>query len=104
MGKSQVSKYESGRELPKLHTLAALLEAVGVGVFEFWYIVSLIDGGEAQLGQADQSILPMPPLPLSGPGLMSSETDIAFKRLMDDVMKIYHQISIERIRELSKGS
>jgi len=46
IGKSQLSKYESGKELPKLDSLEKLLDALGVGYFEFFRILALIDQGE----------------------------------------------------------
>lgn len=102
IGKSQVSKYESGRELPKLDTLAGLLKALEVGVFEFWYTVHLIDAGEAQIDSSAGICLTLPPLALSGPGLLSTETDIAFRRLMEDVMQVYHQMNAERLMDLNR--
>jgi transcriptional regulator with XRE-family HTH domain len=69
IGKSQMSKYESGKELPKLDTLATVLEGLKVGVFEFWYTVYLINAGEAQIDSKEGTFLTPPPLPLGGAGL-----------------------------------
>lgn len=102
IGKSQMSKYESGRELPKLPTLAVLFEALDVGVFEFWYTVYLIDAGEEQIDSKGGTVLALPPLPLAGTGLMSTETDVAFRRLMKDVMLVYHQMNAERLLGLNR--
>src|SRR3954463_11248292 len=98
IGKSQMSKYERGRELPKLDTLAPILEALEIGVFEFWYTVYLIDLDESKISPKEAGTVKLPPLPLSGPGLLSTETDAAFKRLMDDVMQVYHQMNAEKLR------
>jgi len=42
MGKSQVSKYESGKELPKLESLERLLAVLGVEPLTFFYTAHLI--------------------------------------------------------------
>jgi transcriptional regulator with XRE-family HTH domain len=101
MGKSQVSKYENGKELPKLDTLAQILQVLNVNLFDFWYTVHLIDAGEAKidLKESTQLALP-PPLLLNGAGLISGETDAAFKRLLDDVMKVYHQMNAEMLKAI----
>lgn len=39
MGKSQLSKYETGRELPRMETLAKILDATGVEPLWFFYLV-----------------------------------------------------------------
>jgi hypothetical protein len=33
---------------------------------------------------------------------MSVETDVAFRRIMEDVMQVYHQMNAERLRELGR--
>jgi transcriptional regulator with XRE-family HTH domain len=102
IGKSQMSRYEGGKELPRLDTLVTVLAALRVGIFEFWYIVHLIDSGEAQIDSNAGILFTLPPLLLNGAGLMSTETDAAFKRLIEDVMKVYHQMNAERLRDLSR--
>jgi transcriptional regulator with XRE-family HTH domain len=46
MGKSQLSKYENSKELPKLESLERVLLALGVGYFEFFRVLDVIDRGE----------------------------------------------------------
>lgn len=105
IGKSRISKYEGGKDLPRLDTLANLLSALEVGIFEFWYTVYLIDLGEEQLDFKEETgtlTQRLPPLPISGPGLLSNEADTAFKRLMEEVMKVYHQMNAEKLRDLQR--
>lgn len=43
LGKSQLSKYESGRELPKLDSLARLLEALDTTALQLFYVHDLLE-------------------------------------------------------------
>ena len=49
IGKSQLSKYENGKELPKLDSLEKVLNALKVGYFEFFYTLYLVDRRAADL-------------------------------------------------------
>ncbi|HEX3526255.1 MAG TPA: helix-turn-helix transcriptional regulator [Thermoanaerobaculia bacterium] len=46
IGKSQLSKYESGKELPKLDSLEKVLLVLNVGHFELFRMLALLDRGE----------------------------------------------------------
>jgi len=46
IGKSQLSKYESGKELPKLDSLEKVLVVLDVGHFEYFRMLALLDRGE----------------------------------------------------------
>jgi transcriptional regulator with XRE-family HTH domain len=46
VGKSQLSKYESGKELPKLESLERVLGALQMDYFEFFRVLDAIDRGE----------------------------------------------------------
>jgi transcriptional regulator with XRE-family HTH domain len=46
IGKSQLSKYESGKELPKLDSLEKVLLVLNIGHFEFFRMLVLLDRGE----------------------------------------------------------
>ncbi|MEA2559319.1 MAG: Helix-turn-helix domain [Acidobacteriota bacterium] len=58
IGKSQLSKYENGRELPKLETLERVLSVLDVQPISFFYTVAMLD---SLTGRLDD---PLPPLPL----------------------------------------
>ncbi len=49
IGKSQLSKYENGKELPKFETLEKILHVLKVDMFEFFYTLYLVDGRAAAL-------------------------------------------------------
>lgn len=61
IGKSQLSKYENGRELPKLETLERVLSVLGVQPISFFYTVAMLDSLAGRLDEpADVPPLPMP--------------------------------------------
>ena len=61
IGKSQLSKYENGRELPKLETLERVLSVLGVQPISFFYTVAMLD---SLAGRLDDSAADLPPLPM----------------------------------------
>jgi transcriptional regulator with XRE-family HTH domain len=96
IGKSQLSKYENGKELPKLDSLEKVLKALGVGHFEFFYTLYLVDQRAADLARSDageelSGQLSLPPL-LRGMSLLSSSTDQAFSRVFTDVLLLYRAV------------
>lgn len=65
IGKSQLSKYENGRELPKLETLERVLGVLDVQPISFFYTVAVLDGLLAGLvPRIDDPHADLPPLPL----------------------------------------
>jgi transcriptional regulator with XRE-family HTH domain len=48
MGKSQLSKYENGRESPKLETLARLLDVLEVEPLAFFYLMQVLHRGASE--------------------------------------------------------
>jgi len=100
IGKSQLSKYENGKELPKLDSLEKVLKALGVGHFEFFYTLYLVDQradglARGEGGQALVEKISMPPL-LSGSSLLSQTTDQGFARVFTDLLQLY-RIVFEQI-------
>jgi transcriptional regulator with XRE-family HTH domain len=98
VNKSQLSKYESGKELPKFDSLTKVLKALEVGPFEIFYTMHLIDLQAAQLDlQQECKAQRLPPLTLAGKGLLSDQQDAAFQRLLDDVMSLYNSVFLETL-------
>jgi len=52
VGKGQLSKYETGKELPKLDSLVRLLDQLGVTLFSFFYTLHIIDERASSLNEA----------------------------------------------------
>ena len=107
IGKSQISKYETGKELPKLDSLEKVLKALEVGHFEFFYTLYLVDCRAADLARGDgepeddperlggktwpEEQLYLPPL-LKGHLLLSESTDQAFTRIFVDLLVLYRRV------------
>lgn len=84
-GKSQVSKYENGQELPKLETLARILPVLDVSPLGFFFALAVVDDLEAKR-RAGINDLPVPPvLPLLRPG----GADAAFAQLVSGFLQFY---------------
>jgi transcriptional regulator with XRE-family HTH domain len=110
IGKSQLSKYENGKELPKLDSLEKVLNALEVGYFEFYYTLHLVDRRAADLGRAEERVahsaripglaagdpLYMPPL-YDGNSLLAGTTDQAFSQVFTDLLLLYRRIFEQRV-------
>ncbi|HTG32164.1 MAG TPA: helix-turn-helix transcriptional regulator [Thermoanaerobaculia bacterium] len=119
IGKSQLSKYENGKELPKLDSLEKVLNALKVGYFEFFYTLYLVDRRAADLARAEageeesaaeeggeregeipaitadepaEGPLYMPPLHNNGNTLLADTTDQAFSQVFTDLLLLYRRV------------
>lgn len=111
IGKSQLSKYENGKELPKLDSLEKVLNALRVGYFEFFYTLYLVDRRAADLERVDgaepsPSLFaaaeaghggfqdePLYPPPLQrGNSLLAETTDQAFRQVFTDLLLLYRRV------------
>jgi transcriptional regulator with XRE-family HTH domain len=100
IGKSQLSKYENGKELPKLDSLEKVLIALRVSYFEFFYTLHLVDRRASELeraGNGDGGEAPhAEPLhrPSFFPGntLLDDTTDQAFSQVFTDLLLLYRRI------------
>lgn len=98
IGKSQLSKYENGKELPKLDSLEKVLNALDVGHFEFFYTLYLLDDRAAELARlADrpregEERRPLPPPLWKAHPLLSESTDQAFTRVFSDLLHLYRRV------------
>jgi transcriptional regulator with XRE-family HTH domain len=119
IGKSQLSKYENGKELPKLDSLEKILGVLQVGQFEFFYTLYLVDRRAADLarvrveesfqfgevagiasvadtadtagtGYLEEPML-MPPL-FKTQSLLEEPTDQAFTRIFADLLLLYRRV------------
>jgi len=109
IGKSQLSKYENGKELPKLDSLEKVLTALEVGYFEFFYTLHIVDrraadlereGREGREGKLREPAGDGGPLyipPLEGEGVAEGGTDGAFSRVFTDLLILYRRLFEQRI-------
>ena len=96
VGKSQLSKYERGTELPRLDTLERVLNSLNVGCLEFFYTLQAIDHGEHSKG-SDSWILM---LGSTGSSILDSSTQKAFQLVMGDLLKLYGNVLANVVRGL----
>ena len=87
VGKSQLSRYESGRELPKLDSLSRLLTSLGIGFLELFYIVRLLDHLESELGS--EAGVPSEFLMLQDTQFLDSEVRDTFRGLLDQALPLF---------------
>lgn len=103
IGKSQLSKYENGRELPRMDSLAKVLDALGVDPLWLFYMMHLLSRDRAAgftPGEQPVDALRVDLLLLRG-GVASSvsqgEAD-GFRRVLDSLLDLHTLIVEERIR------
>jgi transcriptional regulator with XRE-family HTH domain len=82
IGKSQLSKYENGKELPKLESLERVLRVLGVGYFELSWLLDVID--------REAAASPAPP---------GHDIDELFNRLTRGIFVLHR----EMVKELPHG-
>lgn len=87
VGKGQQSRYEGGRELPKLDSLSRLLKALRIGFLELFYIVRLLDHLESDLGS--EAGVPSEFLMLQDAQFLNSEVRDSFRGLLDHAMVLF---------------
>jgi transcriptional regulator with XRE-family HTH domain len=85
IGKSQLSKYENGREMPKLETLERLLAVLDVQPISFFYTVAVLDS-LAERFQGPPAELPPLPLPLT---LLQPNLDEVFAVTVEQFLRLY---------------
>lgn len=93
-GKSQLSKYENGQELPKLETLGRILPVLDVSPLGFFFALAVVDDLQEKR-QASAGDLPAAPiLPLLKPG----GADAAFTQLVSGFLQFYRLTHLDLLR------
>jgi transcriptional regulator with XRE-family HTH domain len=94
IGKSQLSKYENGKELPRLDSLEKVLAILDVGYFEFFYTLCLLDQRAASLGvvprELDSASLAL--WAIGGLSHLSPATEEAFGKVFSMLLGLYRQV------------
>lgn len=95
LGKSQLSKYERGKEVPKLDSLAKLLEALGVDALAFFYLEHLISVGTQALEEL--------PARLEGEAtfgpLLGRREETAYTQVLQDIFNLFRATVEGRVAE-----
>ena len=81
-GKSQLSKYEQGKELPKLESLERVLAVLNLGSLDFFYALHLVDRGTAQPPKSERR----------------EDVTAAFDRVMRHLLDLHRQVVLETAR------
>lgn len=88
IGKSQLSKYENGRELPKLETLERVLAVLEVQPISFFYTVAVLDGLVDRMEDPAAELPPLPPIPLPLT-LLGPDLDDLFSATVGKFLRMY---------------
>ena len=97
VGKSQLSKYENGRESPKLETLARLLDVLNVEPLAFFYLMQVLHRGASEK-RLDFELV------LSGAAAGGGEEASAFLRVMDSLLELHRAVVKARVAAASEAS
>ena len=91
IGKSQLSQYETGGELPKLDSLERVLTALGVGHLALFSMLDLVDLRAADLfPQVNPSPVPS--------GILPQEAVGAFKRIVGELVHLQTLLVAEALQ------
>jgi transcriptional regulator with XRE-family HTH domain len=94
IGNSQLSKYESGKELPRLDSLERVLAALGVGYLELFHALKRIDRTAANLGGEPRDEIDSP-----WTTLLSPETQAVFERVFTMLVRLQREMVEGRVAE-----
>lgn len=86
MSKSQLSKYENGRELPKLDSLERVLTALGSSALEFIQVIAVLD----KIESGELSIIPY----FESGGMLSQDLYSAFDQMVKSLFN-FHRAAIQ---------
>src|SRR4051794_30186831 len=95
IGKSQLSKYESGRERPKLDSLEKLLTVLSIRVADFFTVVSLIDRELARIDDPESPAAGEPAVS----GLLPEIVQKALVQIHQDLSNLQSALVVEVVRK-----
>ena len=96
IGKSQLSKYESGRERPKLDSLEKLLTVLAIRGADFFAVVSLID---RELARIDDPASPAAGATAALSGLLPEIVQKALVQIHQDLSDLQSALVVEAVRK-----
>lgn len=92
-GKSQLSKYENGKELPKLESLGRLLEVLGMSPLAFFTVVDILDG----IGKKESMVAACLMKGKLEP-VVASEEQSGIHRVVREVLSLFEAQIIARVK------
>jgi transcriptional regulator with XRE-family HTH domain len=87
LGKSQLSKYETGREIPKIDSLERLLTALKISLLDLALTLSFIDGRRNALSSDGT-----PEALLTSVSLLEPAVQTAFEQLQTDMLRLHREV------------
>ncbi len=101
IGKSQLSKYENGKELPKLDSLEKILLTLGVTPLAFFATMDYLDRRSRELDEPDAGA---GEALLFGSGLLEDELQEAFSATVRDILTLHGALVRSMLKEGPRGS
>lgn len=99
IGKSQLSKYENGKALPRLDSLGRILGALGTTPLVMFYVISVLDKTPAPPAGLRAELLHQ------GAGsLLSGRKPLQFLELFDRFLALYEEAVEARVAEATLRS
>lgn len=93
VGKSQLSKYENGKELPKLESLGRLLKVLGMSPLAFFTVMDILDG----IGQ-EENLVATGLLRGKMQPVVTSGEQSSILAIIREVLGLFEEQIMERIR------
>ncbi len=103
VGKSQLSKYENGKELPKLESLERVLSALGIGPLELFSTLEMVDRRAAGLEKKPED--PLDWLSLGTgfqSGVLAESTTAGFNQVIADLLALHRLVVGETVRRVHR--
>jgi transcriptional regulator with XRE-family HTH domain len=98
IGKSQLSKYENGRELPKLLALQKLLAALEMSFLDFAHTLDWVNSQQPEFGRARS----LSALPASR--LLTSAVQAGFEDLQTVLLRLHQAVMESSLPKLPEHS
>jgi transcriptional regulator with XRE-family HTH domain len=76
---SQLSKYETGKALPKLETLERFLDALDIQALDLFYLMAHIDGWERRIAER-QEVWGLP-----GNGILTTQVSRSLREIVENL-------------------
>jgi transcriptional regulator with XRE-family HTH domain len=94
MGKSQLSKYENGSELPRIESLARILDALGADPLWFFYSVHQLHRVPRSADEILQELAAQGSRPTEA---QATEQELGVQRVMDSLLDLYKLMLAARL-------
>jgi len=100
VGKGQLSKYENGRESPKLETLARLLDSLNVEPLAFFYLMQLLHRGASEERLGIELVLSGATNAAAGGGDQAA----AFLKVLESLLELHRAVIKAQVSSTAEGS